>query len=178
MVQRLLEKGANVAAQSSDGWAALYLAVYYKQPEVVRLLLEHGADVDQKNKDIDWRRPMGGVTALHAAAEIGSEVMARLLIKAGADVRATDGDGMTALYKAVSNGCASLAIVDLLLAHGVDINTHHGDNEATVLHEAVLKRNIEMVRCLLQRGARIDAMDVFGRTALDLAKDEGHEAMA
>ncbi|RSL97643.1 hypothetical protein CDV31_012921 [Fusarium ambrosium] len=177
MVQRLLEKGADVAAQSSDGWAALYLAVYYKQPEVVRLLLEHGADVNQKNKDLGWIGLGDGVTALHVAARIGSEAIARLLIKAGADVRAADEDGMTVLYKAVSNGCASLAIVDLLLAHGVDINAHHDDNEITVLHEAVLKGNIEMVRCLLQRGARIDATDVFGRTALDLAKDEGHEAM-
>ncbi|RYP78164.1 hypothetical protein DL769_003245 [Monosporascus sp. CRB-8-3] len=182
LIRRLLEKGADVAAQTDDGRSALYLATYLRLPEIARLLLEYGADVNQTIKKraygYDPRRPyVDGVTALHQAAGNGSEEIARLLVDAGADVNAVDKDGMTALHEAVTHGCESIAIVDLLLAHGVDINAHHGGKKATVLHHAAIQGNVAMVRYLLQKGARITATDVDGMTALDWAKDTGHEAM-
>ncbi|KAI0902853.1 ankyrin [Ustulina deusta] len=180
LVRRLLEKGANVAAQTNSGTSALYLATQRRQLEVARLLLEYGADVNQKNKRSGSSISMEfvyGVTALHEAAEWGLVELAHLLIEAGADVEAVDEGGITVLHKAVMNYMGSTHIVELLLAHGVDIDAHYGNRKATALHHAATRGNIAMVRYLLEKGARIAATDINGKTALDWAKDTDHEAM-
>lgn len=150
----------------------------WKWPD--RLLLEYGADVNQKNKRSGSSISMEfvyGVTALHEAAEWGSVELAHLLIKAGADVEAVDEGGITVLHKAVMNYMGSTHIVELLLAHGVDIDAHYGNRKATALHHVATRGNIAMVRYLLEKGARIAATDINGKTALDWAKDTDHEAM-
>jgi ankyrin repeat protein len=200
LVRRLLEKGADVAAQTDDGRSALYTATIYGLPGVVQLLLEHGADVNQRNRRCawveymydgpkiywyDWRGPyMDGVTALHEAARRGCLKIAHLLIDAGADVEAMDDGGITVLHEAAIHPSSKEAfdseptdIVDLLLAHGADINAHYGPKKATVLHCAAAQGNIAMACHLLQNGARTGATDADGKTALDLAAARGHEAM-
>ena len=49
VVQFLLERGADVNAQAKDGSTALHEASAYGTPEVVRLLLEHGANAEMKS---------------------------------------------------------------------------------------------------------------------------------
>ncbi|KIX98300.1 uncharacterized protein Z520_05601 [Fonsecaea multimorphosa CBS 102226] len=184
LIQRALEAGADVAEQNEDGKSALYLAAVGGDVEAVRLLLEHGADPNQRNK----RNKFGpgdhdehGTTALHEAAQRGNVEMARLLIEAGADAEAADEDGNTVLHEAVNEPAikkgATPAIIDLLLAQGVDINAHYGGKKATVLHHAVMKGDVATVQFLLERGANIAATDVEEMTALDWAKESGHEAM-
>jgi hypothetical protein len=71
VVRLLLEHGADVNAQSQDGWSPLHRASSYGALEVVRLLLEHGADVEAKKDD--------GKTALQLAAEKGHDKVVELL---------------------------------------------------------------------------------------------------
>ena len=60
-----------------------------------------------------------GSTALHYAAGSGALENVSLLLEAGAEIDARDGQGMTALmYAARYNQDAS--VVDLLLAHGAN----------------------------------------------------------
>jgi ankyrin repeat protein len=83
-----------------------------------------------------------------------------------------------------------MALLDLMLAHGADINAQvtgaasysgriaralTGDpvnttsNEGmTALHVAVRSRNANLVRYLLDKGARTDIKDASGRTPLDV----------
>ena len=49
-VETLLDKGAHIDAQDNRGWTALHTAVSANQLEVVKLLLEKGADPGLKNK--------------------------------------------------------------------------------------------------------------------------------
>ncbi len=60
--------------------------------EMVKLLVEHGADVNQKN--------FRGATALRGAAVGKDPAVVRFLILKGADVKARDQDGHTALMAA------------------------------------------------------------------------------
>ena len=72
---------------------ALFLAVKGQHKGVVRLLLEHGTDVNRKDD------AGGGWTCLMIAAEKGSENLeiVKLLVQHGADVSLKDGAGRNAL---------------------------------------------------------------------------------
>ena len=70
----------------------------------MQLLLEHKADVDEKDK--------GGKTALYLAAREGHEAVVRLLLEHKADVDAKDKGGKTALHLAAEKGHE--AVVQLL----------------------------------------------------------------
>ena len=80
-------------------------------PEIVRLLVEAGADPD-------GRQP-GEETPLHWAASSNDAHVAAALIDAGADVNAVDGSIGTPLGNAVGYGCWEVA--RLLVAHGARV---------------------------------------------------------
>ncbi|UWG96541.1 ankyrin repeat domain-containing protein [Dehalobacter sp. DCM] len=53
IMQLLLGKGSDINAQDSYGETALFYAVYYEQPDAVKLLLTSGADKGIKNVRIE-----------------------------------------------------------------------------------------------------------------------------
>jgi ankyrin repeat protein len=73
-VQRLLEKGADVAEEDKSRRTALCTAAMKGQKAVVELLLEKGADVESK----DWYR---GRTPLLFAAGNGHGAVVKLLLE-------------------------------------------------------------------------------------------------
>jgi ankyrin repeat protein len=77
-------------------------------PEVVALLIQHGADVNAKTDS--------GFVALFWAARYGHDRVAKVLIEHGADVNARDKDGITALKWAEPNHQAK--VIALLQAAG------------------------------------------------------------
>jgi len=92
--------------KDGDRTTALYWAAGNGHEAVVRLLLEHHADVNAKDSD--------GATALYEAARYGHEAVVRLLLEYHADVDAKDSSGAKALYWAACNGHE--AVVRLLEA--------------------------------------------------------------
>lgn len=56
----LLSRGADIQAQTIDGWQPLHSAARWNQAEVVSLLLHNGAGINSQTR--------GGQTALHLAA--------------------------------------------------------------------------------------------------------------
>jgi ankyrin repeat protein len=45
----LIDAGANVNLQDTDGWAPLHVAAYYRQVKIVRMLIDAGAKKDIEN---------------------------------------------------------------------------------------------------------------------------------
>jgi hypothetical protein len=98
MVQLIINKGADVNFQQDDLRTPLHLAVSHGKIGVARLLLEHRADVDSRDK---W-----GKTPLHLLFEDhgrGNDALdlARLLLQHGADVNRRDQDNNTPLHLAM-----------------------------------------------------------------------------
>ena len=97
-VSLLIERGAEVDA-FGRGWmtgTALHSGVSRLHSEVVRLLLEAGANPDL--------RQSGGWTPLHAAAMNGDLASVELLLAAGADPAATNDEGRSVADLAGESG--------------------------------------------------------------------------
>jgi ankyrin repeat protein len=128
--------------------------------QTVRTLLQQGADVNAPQGD--------GTTALHWAAYRDDLAMAQVLLKAGANVKATTRVGaMTPLFMAAKNGSAT--VLDALLKAGADVNAA-SSNGTTALMLAAASGKTEAVKILVDRGADVNAKDVTnGQTALMFA---------
>ena len=70
-----------------DGASPLHLAVLTSNKEIARLLIDNGADINIKAKDVDAGTP------LHWAVYLGDREMAELLVEQGADVNAENKAG-------------------------------------------------------------------------------------
>ncbi|EGD82689.1 hypothetical protein PTSG_03350 [Salpingoeca rosetta] len=164
----LVEKGADVNQADNDGWTPLWIASQNGHEAVARLLVEKGADVNQAHKN--------GFTPLYVASQKGHEAVARFLVEKGADVNQADKEfGWTPLWIAGRNGHG--AVARFLVEKGADVN-RPTNNGWTPLHVASFKNHPDVVRCLLHSGADPTVKHPgTGMTPLDLARDEGHDAV-
>ena len=96
----------DVNAMNNEGVTALMCASSQGHTEIVRMLLEKGAEVNAPNVH-------DGETALMAASESGRAEVVSLLLENGANLNATNDDGETALMIASKNGRAD--VLSLLL---------------------------------------------------------------
>ena len=163
VITQLIGKGANVNARGPRGQTALMWAVSEQHPDVVKILLASGADIHARS-DVwnemmaapphgkpEYNRliPHGGDTALLFAARVGDLASARLLVAAGANVNDADAWGVSAMVLAAHSGF--IDIVELLLDKGADANA--AGPGFTALHEAIMRRDEQMVTALLAHGA-------------------------
>ena len=101
---------ALVNLRDEKGFPPIILATYFDQPQVTRLLLEKGAEVDG--------RYAAGNTALMGVCFKGNMDITRMLISEGADVNARNSGGTTPLIFAAM--FEQLEVTQLLLQNGAD----------------------------------------------------------
>ena len=137
------------------------------QVEIIKLLLEAGADVGQGRSD-------NGATALMAAAERGHVAAVDALIEAGADANQGKSDnGATALMAAARTGSAPVCAS--LLAAGADVNQKATGNGVNALVVAATSGAAAVVKLLLEAGANANqVMTSNGWTPLMFASKNGH----
>jgi ankyrin repeat protein len=104
------------------------------------------------------------------AAEQGRVHVARMLLAAGADVRAGGHSGETGLHCAAGGGQTEMVTYLLPLIGAVDVRDEFG---GTPLHWAVRQHKIDVTRLLLEHGADPNAIDKRSQTPLQGAVGQG-----
>ncbi|KAL6406844.1 hypothetical protein AUP68_09653 [Ilyonectria robusta] len=149
------------------GSSPLYRAICHQNPDIVRELIQHGANVDT---------PSIHGSPIHLAALYGGERIVQMLLDAKVDINAPPSDSlqMTALQLAISQW--HIDVVDMLLNAGASVNASTGSQTGrTALQAAVERQNIPLVGDLISRGADVNAPPAgkYGGTALQLAAARG-----
>jgi ankyrin repeat protein len=135
VVDALLDGGADINVRSR-WWAGGFGVLDVADPVLVPSLIERGAAVDA-----------------NAAAKLGMlEALDRLLTERPALVHARGGDGQTPLHVA-----STVAIAELLLDRGADIDARDIDHESTPA-QYLVRDHQDVVRHLITRGCYSDIL--------------------
>jgi ankyrin repeat protein len=183
-VKLLLELGADANTPNGDGLTPLMEAGYRDHVPSVEALLQHGASLTAKNPD--------GLTPLCVALNNRSFLAAMALVKAGASPNVQCGaNRLTPLMivathekaeeggnvpvdggQYLSDGVSPLEVGQLLVGKGADVNAK-GRGGVTALMVAAGYDNAPLIGLLIQSGAKADARAEDGKTALDIARENG-----
>jgi ankyrin repeat protein len=184
-----------------DGYETpLHYAAWEDNFEFVRVLVEHGANINQCDEDGNtalmratsenvWKylleqgsninkKNSDGSTPLHLAILNNYYEALKYLIKKGADVNEKDNEGKTALHTAVSlhhywyqMGTDPFKMCTYLVEHNADVNLENKKGE-TPLHCAILLHFYQACKYFIEHGADVNR-DVFG-TAMHVAATSNH----
>ena len=168
-VEELIEQGYDVNKRDGRygryGTTPLMYAAGEGRYDVVKCLIDHGADVSQKN--------FANRTLLHYASEGGNLKVVELILSTskGAQIDEEDNGHRTPLMLAAEKGHSDVLLC--LIDHGANVNKKDC-NERTALHYASKRGDLKVVELLLSVGAEIDVEDGDHCTPLMLAAKRGH----
>lgn len=155
---------------SDEGDTALHLAVIHEHETFFDAVLQYMG----RTEFLDLQNDLGQ-TALHIAVIIGLPVFTSKLILAGASLCIPEKAGNTALHLACKEGRYDCAKVLLFPTTGnlndiqqlLDCTNY---DSFTALHIAVIRKDLEMVKLLLDSGADLNKQELScGRSPLHLA---------
>ncbi|EAW16815.1 ankyrin repeat domain-containing protein [Aspergillus fischeri NRRL 181] len=201
VVHVLIQYGACPNHKDRFGYNALGAAAASGDIETMRLLLDHGAQINQRypyyheydgtplmnawrsgntdavifllerGADLDFHNG-GGVTILSEVSRNNDEEVVKLLLEMGVQVDPKDHFGATPLAYAVEKGF--LGITEKLIKAGADVNmqNHHGQSVLMVACESA-ESNEEIIHELLHHGANPNMQDSSLETPLSISTKHG-----
>lgn len=186
---------SSIDSLGGGGWTPLMTAVAVSDYPSVRVLLDHGANLDIVDDE--------GFTALHLAASFAVADMTLLLLEHGADMNIVDSRGFTPLmaaqagermYKGSVTGALFTDVRQMLEAKAADpgqplVKPQNGarlseafnkyglktsvdesnDTRWTGLMSAIVSDDLATAKLFIDNGANIETRDVYDRTPLFLA---------
>ncbi|MBS0619916.1 MAG: ankyrin repeat domain-containing protein [Verrucomicrobia bacterium] len=164
VVSFLLTNGADTSIENNDGFKAVAIASQNQHRAVVEMLNEEDQAAAQALPvGIHEAARDGNLTDLqHALGEANSNQSLALR-------NHRDAEGLTPLFLAAQNG--HTACVELLLAHGADVNASCGPEHRAPLHEAAARGHLRVCEALSQN---CQILSGSGSNALHFAARGGH----
>jgi ankyrin repeat protein len=164
MIRKLIEIGVDLNAQSQDKETPLSAAVTDNKIEIVRMLLEAGAQLKVDNT----------VSLIDIAAKNGNPEILKLLL----DKTLERGEALhldnAVIYAATAK---NTAVMKLLIQYQANINAQGAFNRKTALHIAAQKGDLDMVNLLMTNHAKLDICDSKGNTPLHYAAMAGDDVL-
>ncbi|XP_044284541.1 ankyrin repeat and SOCS box protein 3 [Varanus komodoensis] len=141
VIKLLLQHGANInGSHCWSEWNSLHQAVFQNYPEILKLLLDQGAEKDSVD---DF-----GITPLFVAAQYGKLECLNILLSYGAEVNCQAKDWATPLFIAAQEG--NDRCVELLLSKGADPNLYCNEEEWQLpIHAAAQMGRTNILRMLI-----------------------------
>jgi ankyrin repeat protein len=155
----LLDRRVEINSRDDGGCTPLHVASREGYPDIVQLLLDHGAHV-HVHANL-------GNTPLHRAATNGHTEAARILLEHDAQVDTRNNRGSTSLHVASAGGYSD--VVRLLLDYDARVRVHD-NNGKSPLHYANVSGHVEVARILLERDAELTLRGDYNST-LALSED-------
>lgn len=162
MIDRLCPNIIDINLIDEKGRTPLHIASGFGLSKIIKYLIEKGATVSLKDHK--------GMTALHLAAKSGDLKTVRLLMpknKKEASAFCQQGDVLeqTPIQLAILKNHFSVARFLINKLKLTEINTLNVRGFA-LLHYAAAANNLDTIKHLLKKGARVDQPDRHGATAL------------
>jgi len=188
-IEEFIDNGMDINLPNEHGITPLITAIYFKNYEITRLLVENGADVNYIYKENNF-------SPLIFACNARDERIIELLLKYDADVNIKDSNGYDALHHLISKGFPygletynhlvipelswifanhygsrvkkeqNLKAIDLLIEYGIDINYVNQLNELSKSVNAIsilleeLCGNDDAIKKLIEKGAIKKAYEI------------------
>ena len=165
MLAMFLEKGANIDALNKKKETALMSSVISSKTDMASFLIDKGANIkitDKRNRSL-----------LHIAVYNDDNKMVKVLLEEGADVNFQDLKGYSPLHLAIRHQYDK--VIKTLICNGADPDTC--TEAGSVLHYAIVHKNVELALLLLDKGADINIPDKNKKSPLHIAVENGDNAM-
>jgi len=158
-----LRQTKKIDIRDSRGCTPFHVACTYKQMEVITYLLTRGVDCNAATTYL-------GNTPLMIALDMGYEDLALFLIGYGKiDIKHQNNFGVTALH--LASRLRDPLIANYLIRKGALIEAQDVQGLTPLFH-ACIKDNMDVVKCLVQFGARYDVRDMLLKYPVEYARCE------
>ena len=190
LINDFIINGFEVDFQSKRKITALHLAVFFKNNEIVRILLENGADPNKFSQPyfdtpfqmaiangnmfaveimLDYGAHLDskintGASMLHLAIKKKHVEIAKYLMKKGVEVNTFDNVLKTPLHLAAS--CESTESIKALLVYGANVNAGNYDKN-TALHISAYRCHMEAMNILMKSGASLTLKNQYDKTPFE-----------
>lgn len=163
----------NIDSLNEDGLTLLHQAIFYEHIEIIKLLLERGADpflLEIPYETIGLQSSLNPITtSFNTAASIGNKEIIELILN-HKDYSTEIENDIFCLCKSIQNDHIDVFKMLIPYFKNIDLSEHR----ALPIFYSVLNKNPEFTQILLEHGANPRVVNSFNNTPLHFAVSSNH----